>query len=97
MKLSSAIATRALLVLGCAARQAAQAQEPKAVICENVRVFNGTSDRLSPPSHVLVVQMATANNAELLALSGLRRPCAGKLGVVEEGALADLLLVDGDP
>ena len=34
---------------------------------------------------------------ELLALSGLRNPYPGKLGVVEEGALADLLLVDGDP
>ena len=31
------------------------------------------------------------------AVSGLRSPCAGKLGVVEEGALADLLLVDGNP
>jgi imidazolonepropionase-like amidohydrolase len=41
--------------------------------------------------------MATATNAELLALSGLRNPYPGKLGVVEEGALADLLLVDGDP
>ena len=41
--------------------------------------------------------MATADNANLLALSGLRSPYAGKLGVVEEGALADLLLVDGDP
>ena len=41
--------------------------------------------------------MATADNAELLALSGLRGPYAGKLGVVQEGALADLLLVDGDP
>ncbi|MCV7001354.1 amidohydrolase family protein [Mycolicibacterium alvei] len=41
--------------------------------------------------------MATATNAELLALSGKRSPYAGKLGVVEEGALADLLLVDGDP
>ncbi len=38
-----------------------------------------------------------AGNAQLLALSGLRSPYAGKLGVVEEGALADLLLVDGDP
>jgi imidazolonepropionase-like amidohydrolase len=36
-------------------------------------------------------------NAELLALSGKRSPYPGKLGVVEEGALADLLLVDGDP
>jgi imidazolonepropionase-like amidohydrolase len=33
----------------------------------------------------------------LLALSGLRSPYPGKLGVVEEGALADLLLVDGNP
>ena len=44
-----------------------------------------------------VLNMATADNAELLALSGLRSPYEGKLGVVEEGALADLLLVDGDP
>jgi imidazolonepropionase-like amidohydrolase len=41
--------------------------------------------------------MATADNAELLALSGLRSPYAGTLGVVQEGALADLVLVDGDP
>lgn len=44
-----------------------------------------------------VLAMATGTNAELLALSGKRSPYAGKLGVVEEGALADLLLVDGDP
>lgn len=41
--------------------------------------------------------MATGTNGELLALSGKRSPYAGKLGVVAEGALADLLLVDGDP
>ncbi len=44
-----------------------------------------------------VLKMATADNAELIALSGPRNPYPGKLGVVEEGALADLLLVDGDP
>jgi imidazolonepropionase-like amidohydrolase len=44
-----------------------------------------------------VLAMATSRNAELLALSGPRNPYPGKLGVVEEGALADLLLVDGDP
>lgn len=43
------------------------------------------------------LKMATADNAELLALSGPRNPYPGKLGVVEEGALADLLLVAGDP
>jgi imidazolonepropionase-like amidohydrolase len=44
-----------------------------------------------------VLKMATSTNAELLALSGPRSPYPGKLGVVEEGALADLLLVNGDP
>jgi imidazolonepropionase-like amidohydrolase len=44
-----------------------------------------------------VLKMATSTNAELLTLSGKRNPYPGKLGVVEEGALADLLLVDGDP
>jgi imidazolonepropionase-like amidohydrolase len=44
-----------------------------------------------------VLKMATADNAQLLALSGLRSPYTGKLGVVEEGALADLLLVEGNP
>ena len=43
------------------------------------------------------LKMATSSNAELLALSGPRIPYPGKLGVVETGALADLLLVDGDP
>src|SRR5215469_533248 len=47
------------------------------------------------PAETLV--MATGTNAELLYLSGKRNPYPGKLGVVEEGALADLLLVDGDP
>jgi imidazolonepropionase-like amidohydrolase len=44
-----------------------------------------------------VLRMATSGNAELLALSGKRSPYPGKLGVVQQGALADLLLVDGDP
>jgi imidazolonepropionase-like amidohydrolase len=44
-----------------------------------------------------ILKMVTHDNAQLLALSGPRSPYAGKLGVVETGALADLLLVDGDP
>ena len=43
------------------------------------------------------LKMATGDNAQLLALSGKRNPYEGKLGVVEEGALADLLVVDGNP
>ncbi|TAH05095.1 MAG: amidohydrolase family protein [Sphingobacteriales bacterium] len=44
-----------------------------------------------------VLNMATAKNAELLALSGPRNPYPKKLGVIEEGAYADLILVDGNP
>jgi imidazolonepropionase-like amidohydrolase len=43
------------------------------------------------------LKMATADNGELMALSGFINPYPGKLGVVEVGALADLLLVDGNP
>ena len=43
------------------------------------------------------LKMATGDNGELMALSGFINPYPGKLGVVAEGALADLLLVDGDP
>ena len=44
-----------------------------------------------------VLQLATLRNAELLALSGPRNPYPGRLGVVAPGAIADLVLVDGDP
>jgi imidazolonepropionase-like amidohydrolase len=44
-----------------------------------------------------VLRMATSVNAELLTLSGPRSPYSGTLGVVKEGALADLLLAEGNP
>ncbi|MET4686113.1 metal-dependent hydrolase family protein [Sinorhizobium fredii] len=43
------------------------------------------------------LRVATSVNAELLALSNLRNPYPGKLGIIEEGALADMLVVDGNP
>jgi imidazolonepropionase-like amidohydrolase len=46
---------------------------------------------------VEALRMATSGNAALLAMSGPRTPYPGALGVVREGALADLLLVDGNP
>jgi imidazolonepropionase-like amidohydrolase len=61
------------------------------------RQGNGIVDltRWYTPAEALT--MATATNGELLRLSGLRNPYPGRLGVVEAGALADLLLVDGNP
>lgn len=44
-----------------------------------------------------ILKLVTHDNAQLLALSGLRSPYKGQLGVVKEGALADLILVNGDP
>ncbi len=45
-----------------------------------------------------ILKMATSTNAQLLALSGPRNPYPeGKLGVIEQGAYADLILVDGSP
>ena len=65
----------------------ALAQQQGAILASLVRWYS--------PAEALA--MATGTNAELLALSGKRNPYPGKLGVVEESALADLLLVDGDP
>ncbi|WP_456374431.1 amidohydrolase family protein [Thiolapillus sp.] len=45
-----------------------------------------------------ILRQATSLNGQLLALSGKRTPYPdGKLGVIEEGAYADLLIVDGNP
>ena len=43
------------------------------------------------------LKMATSTNAELVKMCGPRDPYPGKIGVVEEGALADMILVDGNP
>lgn len=43
------------------------------------------------------LKMATSDNAALLELCGPRDPYPADLGVVKEGAYADLILVDGNP
>jgi imidazolonepropionase-like amidohydrolase len=49
-------------------------------------------------SNVEILRQATSLNAELLELSGLRHPYTeGALGVIERGAYADIILVDGNP
>jgi len=44
-----------------------------------------------------ILRQATSGNAELLAMSGPRNPYPGKQGVIEEGAYADLLIINGEP
>jgi len=78
-----------------------------ALLISNVRIFNTTADHLSAASSVLVVGntikgissgvLEAPPTAALLALSGKGSPYVGCIGVVEEGALADLRLVDGNP
>jgi imidazolonepropionase-like amidohydrolase len=49
-------------------------------------------------SPVEILKQATSENAELFELSGLRHPYTeGPLGVIAEGAYADLLVIDGNP
>jgi len=43
------------------------------------------------------LKMATGDAGELLALSGERSPYRGPLGVIAKSALADILVVDGEP
>ena len=47
---------------------------------------------------VEILKQATSENTELFKLSGLRHPYQeGPLGVIQEGAYADILIVDGNP
>ncbi len=46
---------------------------------------------------VEILKMATGNAGELLKLSGDRNPYPGDLGVIKEGAYAEILLVDSNP
>lgn len=48
-------------------------------------------------SNMEILLMATGNNGDLLGMSGKRSPYSGKVGLLEEGALADLLIIDGNP
>ena len=40
---------------------------------------------------------ATGAASDILAMSGDRAPYPGPVGVIEEGAMADILVIDGDP
>ncbi|MBZ5514940.1 MAG: amidohydrolase family protein [Acidobacteriia bacterium] len=64
------------------------------VFARNTREFELRAKWFTPAE---ILRQATSQAAELLALSGPRNPYPGKLGVSEEGAYADLLLINGNP
>lgn len=47
--------------------------------------------------NVEVLRLLTSVNADLAGLAGLRNPYPAKLGRIEAGAYADILVVDGNP
>jgi imidazolonepropionase-like amidohydrolase len=72
-------------LLGSAASQAqsgaAAAPPPSAVLIENVRIFDGLGERLSPPSHVLVV----GNQIRKISSSPIRPDPAWLLQTIQGG------------
>jgi len=44
-----------------------------------------------------ILRLATSHSSDLLGLSGNRSPYRGGVGEIRPGALADILVVDGDP
>jgi imidazolonepropionase-like amidohydrolase len=70
----------------------------------NVMASGGAASEFDPievveytPEELEILRQVTSGNAELLAMSGRRNPYPGKLGVIEEGAYADILLINGEP
>lgn len=68
---------------------------PEEMLAESVEQMERLLKWYSPYE---ILKMATGNTTELWKLSGLRNPYPeGDLGVIKEGAYADMLLVDGNP
>jgi imidazolonepropionase-like amidohydrolase len=44
-----------------------------------------------------ILKQATYNNGQILAMSNMRNPYPDKLGLIEEGAYTDILLINGNP
>jgi imidazolonepropionase-like amidohydrolase len=81
--------------------------KPKLVLAIDVVFLTGNASRQNRDfekwafadyfgNHQALMSM-TSVPGELAALTGLNNPYPGKLGVIEEGALADILIVDGNP
>jgi imidazolonepropionase-like amidohydrolase len=64
-------------------------------LCETQGRLLAALTRWYTPAQALV--QATSQNAFILGMSGPRNPYPGKLGVIQTGAHADMILCEGDP
>jgi imidazolonepropionase-like amidohydrolase len=81
--------------------------QPKMVMAVDIVFLTGESARAGRDfekyafarffGNLQTLRSMTAIPGELMALTGKNNPYPGKLGVIEEGALADILVVDGNP
>jgi imidazolonepropionase-like amidohydrolase len=81
--------------------------QPKLVMAVDVVFLTGAAARSARDfekfafarffGNLQALRSMTSVPGELMALTGRNNPYPGKLGVIEEGALADILIVDGNP
>ena len=101
----SLLAVSLTAAISFSASAAAQEQKPKPqVLFTNVNIFDGKTDKLAMGMNDLVegnhqtLKSLTSIGGKLAALTGNHNPYPfGNLSVIEEGAYADLLIVDGNP
>lgn len=81
--------------------------QPKMVMAVDIVFLSGEAARSARDfekfafarffGNLQALRSMTSVPGELMALTGRNNPYPGKLGVIEEGALADILIVDGNP
>jgi imidazolonepropionase-like amidohydrolase len=81
--------------------------QPKMVLAVDIVFLTGAAARAGRDfekfafarffGNLQALRSMTSVPGELMALTGKNNPYPGKLGVIEEGALADILIVDGNP
>jgi imidazolonepropionase-like amidohydrolase len=81
--------------------------QPKMVMAVDIVFLTGAAARAGRDfekfafarffGNLQALRSMTSVPGELMALTGKNNPYPGKLGVIEEGALADILIVDGNP
>jgi imidazolonepropionase-like amidohydrolase len=81
--------------------------QPNLVMAVDIVFLTGTSARSGRDfekfafarffGNLQALRSMTSIPGQLMALTGKTNPYPGKLGVIEEGALADILIVDGNP